>query len=52
MKCGLSGNPVWRTVTALRKSIKGNRHDGDIADLFLGKPTGPKPQYLLERLPL
>lgn len=35
-----------------KADIMGNRPSGDGREIRLGKPTGPKPQRLLEKLPL
>jgi hypothetical protein len=37
---------------AIKTSIKGNRPSGNARVSCLGKPTGPKPQRLLKKLPL
>jgi hypothetical protein len=37
---------------AIKTSIKGNRPSGNVRVSCLGKPTGPKPQRLLKKLPL
>jgi hypothetical protein len=35
-----------------KAGVKGNRPDGNVGELRLGKPTGPKPQRLPGKLPL
>jgi len=36
----------------IKMGIKGNRLIGNVKETCLGKPTGPKPQRLLLKLPL
>lgn len=36
---------------SIEAGIKGNRRNGDVTEFSLGKPTRPKPQRLLGKLP-